>query len=141
MSEELLLTLVVEHKWLPLLAIVVGFAVRLLKDDTFGPSIPKKFRAPAAFLMGLFAGIVQRKIAGATWLDAAFTGAVAGLLPILGHKLLIEKLRNGAELAIPGLMRPTDKPADKPAEPVENGVSTPAKADEAKADDKQAGAS
>lgn len=106
MTPELLVALLLEHKWLPALALAIGLAIRMLKSDVRGPTLARKYRAPLAFGLGLSLGVVQRKMAGASWPDAILTGMLAGCLPILGHSLFIEKLRKGLELPIPGLMVP-----------------------------------
>lgn len=105
MDVDLLVSLALEHKWLPALAVLVGFLIRLLKADVRGPSIPKKLRAPLAFALGFLAGTLQRKSAGARWPEALLAGLLTGCLPILGHRVFIEKLRKGLELPIPGLMK------------------------------------
>ena len=96
------------HKWLALIALVVGLLVRVFKDDTKIPGvIPKPARPWIALGLGLVLGTVQQRIAGAAWLDAVVSGALAGLLPIVAHKLGIEWLRDGKEVALPGLMKPS----------------------------------
>lgn len=104
MNDAELVALLLEHKWLPALALVIGLVIRLLKSDVRGPTIPKKYRAPLAFGLGLSLGVLQRKVSGASWLDAILTGLITGCLPILGHSVFVEKLRKGLELPIPGLM-------------------------------------
>lgn len=122
-NEEVLLTLLLQHKWIPALAFLVGLLIRLLKDDTKGPALPKRLRAPLAFALGFTAATLQRRMSGSTWQQAIIAGIVTGLLPIAGHLLLIEKLRKGIELKIPGLMKLLDEPAkievevEKPKDP------------------------
>lgn len=109
-NEEVLLTLLLQHKWIPALAFLVGLLIRLLKDDTKGPTLPKQLRAPLAFALGFAVAVLQRRMSGSTWQQAIIAGVITGLLPIAGHLLLIEKLRKGIELKIPGLMKLLDEP-------------------------------
>lgn len=103
-----LVALAAGHRWLALIALVVGLLVRVFKDDTRIPGvIPKPARPWIALGLGLVLGTVQQRIAGAAWLDAVVSGAIAGLLPIVAHKLGVEWLRDGKEVALPGLMKPS----------------------------------
>lgn len=100
-----LLALALGHKWLALIAVLVGLLIRVFKDDTKVPGvIPKPARPWIAFLLGLALGIIERRTSGAPWRDSLVSGVIVGLLPIAGHWLGIEKLRDGKELDLPGLM-------------------------------------
>lgn len=100
-----LLALALGHKWLALIALLVGLLIRVFKDDTKVPGvIPKPARPWIAFLLGLALGVIERRTSGAPWKDSLISGVVVGLLPIAGHWLGIEKLRDGKELDLPGLM-------------------------------------
>lgn len=114
MDSTQLVALAAGHKWLALIALVVGLLVRVFKDDTRIPGvIPKPARPWIALGLGLVLGAVQQKIAGASWSDAIVSGALAGLLPIVAHKLGIEWLRDGKEVALPGIMKPSADAASK----------------------------
>jgi hypothetical protein len=118
-----LAVLLLEHKWLPALAIVIGLLIRVLKGDVRGPTIAKKYRAPLAFGLGLVLGVVQRRVSGASWVHAILAGIVTGAMPILGHSLFIKRLRKGLELPIPGLMKPRAPGKTNGAGPREESAS------------------
>ena len=113
---EPLLTLALSHRWLALVAVLVGLLIRVFKDDTRVPGvIPKPARPWIAFLLGLTLGIIERRTNGAPWRDSIFSGVFVGVLPILGHWFGIEKLRDGKEIGLPGLM--VEKKDDKKEPP------------------------
>lgn len=126
MDSTQLVALASGHKWLALIALVVGLLVRVFKDDTKIPGvIPKPARPWIALGLGLVLGTVQQKIAGATWGDAIASGVLAGVIPIVAHKLGIEWLRDGKELPLPGLMKPSTPSDDSDkSDPPQGGAAT-----------------
>lgn len=99
-----LLALVADHQWVAASALVVGFTVRILKTDTKIPiNIPARVRPWLALSLGAGAGILERVQSGISWRDALAGGLVAGLTAIAGHDTLIEGIRKGRELPLPGL--------------------------------------
>lgn len=101
-----------QHRWVPLLTLLVGLVVRLLKADTRLPiTIPPRVRPWLAIALGLAAGVLERVATGVSWSRAVLDGLVAGLLPMLGHDLVVEWMRAGAEVAVPGLMLRPVRPA------------------------------
>jgi len=134
MDPQIIVTLVKNHAWWALAALVIGFAVRVLKDDTSIPvTIPPRARIWIALVGGVVAGSCQRLATGASWKDALMWGLSAALAAILGHEFVIESARNGKEISVPGLMKnvveakkaenaapppppaPPDTPKDPPA--------------------------
>lgn len=98
--DKQIVDLVVGHKWVALAAILIGLLVRLLKDDTstIPVVVPAKWRPWLALGLGLVAGALDRVATGTPWGEALIAGAIAGLLPVVGHQYLIESLRGGQEL-------------------------------------------
>lgn len=103
------LELVTSHKYLGLSAVLIFAIARMMKDDTKGPSIPPRLRTPLVIVLGVAAGILERVSMGVTWEDAVFDGISAALLATMGHQFLIESVRGGKEIRIPGLMRPSSE--------------------------------
>lgn len=112
----------IEHRaWVPLASVAIYLLVRILKSDTKIPiDIPPKARYWAAFALGIASGVLEKVVSAGTydqktWTSAVVGGLISGAIAILGHEALIENLRNGRELAIPGLVVPGTRPApDKP---------------------------
>jgi hypothetical protein len=109
--------LIAQHKWVAVSAIVIGFAVRLIKSDTKIPiNIPPRARIWLALGLGVLAGVLEKVATGATWTKALADGLVAALLAVTSHEAIIASLRSGKELPIPGLMVEGARPA--PTAPV-----------------------
>ena len=100
-----LIGLIRSHAWLEVSAVVVGLIIRLLKDDTFGPVVPRQWRPAAAWALGLVAAALQLAVEGHSLADAAMTAVFAPTLAMAGHHTFVEWLRSGKELRLPGLMR------------------------------------
>lgn len=101
--------------WIFIGALVIGFVVRLMKDDTKGPSIDPRWRMLLVWLLG----VVQFGLNLALQMtpkQAAEYAAISALMAIGSHETIIEWWRNGKELPLPGLMK---------AQPA-NDVSAPA---------------
>lgn len=96
-------------------SLAVGALVRLLKDDTTLPTLPKALRPWLSIALGAVAGVLDAVIGGSSWKSAIAAGAFVGLLPILGHLGIVEWLRGGKELPLPGPI--TRGPKDPPDEP------------------------
>lgn len=104
--------LIVAHKWVPLAALIIGLVVRLLKSDTKIPiTIPPRARIWTVFVLGVAAGILERITSGTPWKQALLEGVLAAALAIIGHNALIDSLRGGKELVIPGLIVPGAPPS------------------------------
>lgn len=115
------LSLLAQQKWVAILAVILGFAVRILKSDTVLPfSVPARWRVWLAFGLGGAAGALDKLIeaGNTTWTAALTQGLTAAAVAILSHELLIESLRGGRELPIPGLMAgPAPRPRTPPPPP------------------------
>ncbi|MDQ2668025.1 MAG: hypothetical protein M3Z05_18785 [Gemmatimonadota bacterium] len=106
MSPEQLADLVMQKKWIALMALLIGLVVRLLKSDTKIPiDIPPQYRVWLALGLAPIAGAVDKVAAGNTWTTAMVEGAIAAVLAIVGHSTVIDSLRGGRELNIPGLIK------------------------------------
>jgi hypothetical protein len=99
MDQQQLLDLILANKWWAVAALVVGFAVRMVKSD--GPlpiTIPPRWRPWLAMILGALAATFEKVNAGISWKQALAGGLLAALLAIGGHQLVIESVRNGQEL-------------------------------------------
>lgn len=96
--------LIAQHKWVAVSAIVISFAVRILKSDTVLPTIPPRARIWFAIGLGIVAGVLEKVATGTTWTKALVDGVVAALLAVVSHEAIIASLRSGKEFPIPGLM-------------------------------------
>jgi len=91
------------HAWLPLVSLMLGFIVRMSKSDAIGPVVPAKYRTWLAWVLGAATFVVDSLMGGAP-VSAIVYGFGAPLLAILGHKLGIEKLRDGEEIPLPKML-------------------------------------
>jgi hypothetical protein len=83
--------------WMALVAFVVGLVVRIVKSDKVDealafmglPSIPKRALPWISLALGLLAGVIEAKVAGASWDAAALAGAwglVSGGVAVAGNE-------------------------------------------------------
>jgi hypothetical protein len=120
MDSNALFSAVVEHKWLAVATLFIGLFVRLLKDDNgFPMTLPavitiwswvpivggrsfesKRVKPWIAVGLGLLYGALEKVAAGTSWKQALSDAAIAGLLPIVGHQLGIESIRDGKEVTV-----------------------------------------
>lgn len=120
-------------QWLLPSAFAIGLIVRLLKSDTalklpFSKkplALPPAIRSWSALILGAAAGIIDKAVetGNTTWTLALLQGVGAGVFAMTCHELVIESLRGGKEIPIPGLTLPGVPPG--PGKP----VSIPAPAD------------
>jgi hypothetical protein len=122
-----LLQAFLQHQWklaaLLFASLTVGLFVRLLKDDTWFPTIPKQWRALAAFGFGIAGGVLAHVLAGVGWGEAIGGGMVAAWGAIFGHVTLIEGLRSGAEIPMPAWLRKAPEAPPPPSSPSNKDVS------------------
>jgi len=136
MNPQDLFDIIVQKKWLALTSVIIGLAVRLLKDDTKIPvSIPPRLRSWFALFLGAVSGVVDKLVqaGNTTWTVALLQGFGLAALAMLMHSLLIDSLRDGKELVVPGLMLAgvSPGPGKPPSIPAPSATTLPAPPDEA----------
>lgn len=106
-NPQLIVDMIQKRAWLPLGALGVGIAVRLLKSDIIiFPDLAPRYRIWAAFALGQVLGVIETIIAGKTYREAILWGLTQSVIAILGQNIFIESLRGGKEIPIPGLTAP-----------------------------------
>jgi hypothetical protein len=111
MDTQSLVGLLVTHQYALFAALVVGALVRLAKSDTKLPvDVPPQWRKALALALALVAAALEKYALHADWKKALFDGALAWFAAEWGHHLVVDRLRGGKELPIPGLMIPGEKP-------------------------------
>lgn len=111
MDPQQLADLIVQKKWIALMALCIGLVVRLLKSDTKIPiDIPPKYRVWLAIGLVPVAAAVNRVAAGNTWTTSLVEGAIAAGLAIVSHNVVIGSIRGGKELPLPGLIKENTPP-------------------------------
>lgn len=98
-----------EHRWIPFAALVIGFLVRMTKEDTKGPVLNKRVRFWLVIGLAFASAVIERLALNVGWEKAIYEGLVAGLAAMVGHEAIVGSLRNGKEFAIPGLMKDESK--------------------------------
>lgn len=120
--------LIAKHEWVGLAALIIGLIVRLLKEDTRFPpfAMPARWRPLLAVGLGIGSGILQAASTGTPWRDAILGGVVSGLVAIAGHEAIVESIRDGKDVPLPGLTKvplPSDRgPKPEPPTPVDPSV-------------------
>lgn len=112
---ELVVALLMEHKWLAAAPILIGAVVRFSKTELaqrWGLYVPARWRTWVAFGLGALDAIGEALIAGTPWLMAIARGVGAAAVAAFGHGVLIEGLRGGREIGVP---KPAGKPGVGPA--------------------------
>ncbi len=118
MDPSQLANLLLQHKWIGATAIGIGLAVRLLKSDSKLFEMNARLRALLALGLGGASGVIDKLVeaGNTTWTTALVQGGCAALFAIMGHVLVIESMRGGKELPLPGLVK--DPPQDPPFTPL-----------------------
>jgi hypothetical protein len=99
-----IVALIESRKWVPLAALVITFAVRLLKSDTKIPiDIPPRWRIWLALALGCVSGVLEAVVTGTKWEAAIVGGLVSTGLAVLGQNIVIDSMRGGKEFVVPGL--------------------------------------
>lgn len=110
MDPTTIFDLIAQRRIVPIMAIVIYFAVRLVKNDTKIPiSIPGTLRFWLALVLGAAGGAVQKALEtnpDVTWKRALGEGVLAAVLAIMFHDGVVGSLRAGKELPLPGLVEP-----------------------------------
>ena len=107
MEAQALFDLAMQHKWIALSALLIGFVIRLLKSDTKLPvDIPPRYRVWVALGLGIAAGVLDNVANGTPWKTAIIGGLSAAMVAITGHGAIVGSLRGGKEFVVPGMMKP-----------------------------------
>lgn len=110
-------SLLEQRAWVPLAALVIAFAVRLVKSDTKLPiNLEPRYRIWLGVGLGAVSGVLDHVVSGTPWRIALVGGAVSLALAVLGHETVVSSLRGGREIPIPGLMIPGAAPS--PGKPI-----------------------
>lgn len=118
--------LVLEHQWVPFIAVAVGLVVRVLKSDvTWAPNMPfgpnaARWRPLVALGLGVVGGVVQAIQAGTPLGRALLEGLIAAMVAMASHDVVIAGVRNGKELFSPAAPKAPAVPAPAallPADP------------------------
>lgn len=117
MKPEVLADLAIHHKWTLLAALIIGFIVRLLKDDTRLPTIPARARVFLILALGVVTGVLEKIGSGTSWQDAAVQGFFAAMIAILGHEVVVKGARRGRDIPLPKILIKKPEALPLPAEP------------------------
>lgn len=116
MDYESLRKLAAEHPYV-LLAMMIGFLVRLMKSDTKLPiDIPPAARKYVALSLAVGGAVAEKLAMGVPTSQALFDGVMAWAMAEWGHKILVDDLRGGKEIPVPFLMLPGEAPG--PGKPI-----------------------
>ena len=114
---QIVADMIQKRAWLPLGALAVGLSVRLLKSDVrFFPTLSWRYRVWACFALGQLAGTIESVIAGKTYKEAIYWGLAQSIMAIVGQNTVIDSLRGGKEIPIPGLTKNTPKDLPPPSD-------------------------
>jgi hypothetical protein len=115
MDTQTILDLISKHQWIGLAALIIGFLVRLMKDDTRFPpfAIPARWRPWAALGLGVVSGVLQAVSTGTAWKDALLGGLVSAFAAIAGHDAIVNGVLGGREVPMPAAL--TRKSSPPPA--------------------------
>ena len=94
------------HQWAPVIAVIVGLVVRLVKDD--GAKLPAPWRAPFAALVAITITASAAIVGGGAWQGVLENGLISFALAVIGHETIVEGVRGGVEIPMPFL-----KPANQ----------------------------
>jgi hypothetical protein len=128
MDPKPFLDLIAKHEWVGLAAVLIGFAVRLMKEAVRFPpwAVRARWRPLLAVGLGVLSGALQAASTGTPWRDAMLGGLVSGFVAIAGHEAIVGSIRNGKDVPLPGLMKvplPPDRgPKPEPPTPVDPSV-------------------
>lgn len=111
MDLESLRKLAAEHPYV-LLALIIGLLIRLMKSDTKLPlDIPPAARKYVAALLAVGGAVVERLAMHVPIGQAIVDAICAWAIAEWGHTIIVDGLRGGKELPIPGLMIPGASPS------------------------------
>lgn len=119
MDPQPYLDLIAKHQWVGLAALIIGLLVRLMKEDTKFPpfAIPARWRPVVALGLGEASGLLQAVSTGTPWREALLGGLISGALAVTGHGAIVDALRNGKDVPLPGLTKALERPSRRAPEP------------------------
>lgn len=120
-----LIALASQHQWMPVAILVIGYIVRLSKDDSrFPVSIPERWRPVLVLVLGQVYAALQSVQSGASWKVVAWHGLTTAVWTMGLYSLVMKALFNGKEPAFMKLIAmvlppppPAEPPAAEPAKP------------------------
>lgn len=120
MDVQPFLDLIAKHQWVGLASLVIGLVVRTMKEDVSFPPfvVPARWRPMLALGLGVVSGVLQAVATGTPWRDAILGGLVSGFTAIAGHATVVDGVRDGRDIPVPGLTK-------KAVAPSEQGDSAP----------------
>jgi hypothetical protein len=95
-----LVQLAKDHSWPLLAAIVVGFLVRLVKEERVPINVAPRFRPLLAVALGMVSAICEAVILKTPILTAAIGGFGSAVIAIGGHDVLVEAIFGGKEPSV-----------------------------------------
>lgn len=107
MDLQSLIDLVIAHQWWAVASVVVGLLVRYSKSDTFGPVVPARYRPALALGLGVLSACLEKIASGAPWAYTLVGGVLSAAVAVLGHGLIVDGVRGGVELPVPGAIAPS----------------------------------
>jgi hypothetical protein len=95
MFDELLSIAITKHPWVLIGSVLVGLLLRAFKND----SRKRKRLYPWISLgLGILCGVGAHLLFKETAAASVVGGLFVGVLPVSGHQLVVESLRNGKEI-------------------------------------------
>ncbi len=88
------------QSWL-IVGALIGALVRMLKSNRIPFAVPPRARPWLALGLGQLAGVVDAMARGTAWKSALLAGLLASVTAIVGHDVVIESVRGGAEIGKP----------------------------------------
>ena len=102
--------------WSPLLLAALNWLiVRYGRDDTKFPiDIPLRLKPWVPIVLSVIAAGLARFVAGATWPEVVKLGVAGAFGPTAFHQLIVESLRDGHEIPVPGMAASLLPPRARP---------------------------
>lgn len=120
-----LVQLLLNHKYAALVAILANLTVRLLKDDTILPTVPKRWRARFLPVLAVVAIAGDRLATQHSWTEAVLDSVVGVLMAMYLHETVAQHVFPNGDLPLPDALLkreckrnpPPDVQSDKPVPP------------------------
>lgn len=119
MDATVLGDLIARHQWVAVASMVIGLLVRLMKQDTSFPpfAVAARWRPWLALSLGVASGVLQAVSTGKAWSEALAGGLVSAVIAIAGHDAIVDGLRGGSDVPIPGLTKKPKADGQDPPPP------------------------